>query len=868
MKKILSVLLCMLLIIGVMPVSSFAAETDFDLYYTYSDIQVNKTSADQRYGSNNNHISQQQLPSLNGGRAVYLAKNELEGFQAVFFEKGEGRTLDIEFTPFVNAQGEELECKVYNELFISSKGLTDHKLADILVPYNNEGVQTVTNENNVFFLELHSKKDQTAGNYVSTVTIKDENGVLGTQKITAVVWNFALPEGHLSTYLVGNYNSGSGYYTTSGFLRLAGIRFDKNGNVVAEDKERAEEILEAYDEFFLENGLTPYEIPAYLIEKDAKEAQLKMADPRRSMFMVPVVSFATSAGKFTNASTINSINSYKSVVSGNKYLEDKAFFYPADEQNWANEAAAAGYLSKIDAIKNIWGDDYHAIAPFNSITAPSYAFDVLKSTTDILCPNQGCVSSTNTTTDNESKRTLRAELGSDEWHKTLRYQGDTWQGNTYIWSWNRSTRGVFTRVLQWQASALDSDGMLHWNGLYVPNNADGTPYDVVKEGAMFGRQGITTGGGDGIFVYSGVSAGVDATTPLASLRLKHIQSGMDDYDYLSMVKEFLGEEAYTEYMNKFLRNYKEAGTDQIWYCERNEGNGWDGDWITWEVTTLNSARIAMGNALSAANTEHAYGEWEIAVGCDDTHNGLEIRTCADCGAQESRELNACESDGHNYETTTIPATCTTDGSVTEKCTRCGDTKVTVVNATGHKNTITVKEVPATCTTDGTSSGVYCNDCKTYISGHEVIKATGHKSDSGVVTKTASCTATGVKTYSCTVCKSVLKTETIAKRAHTEVAIPAVAATCTETGLTEGKKCSVCGTVLTAQKTVAKSAHSDNDSDGICDKCGTIITPAVDPKPCSCNCHKTGFMGFIWKIVNFFNRIFKTNPVCECGVKHY
>lgn len=864
MKKILSVLLCMLLIIGVMPVSSFAAETDFDLYYTYSDIQVNKTSADQRYGSNNNHISQQQIPSLNGGRAVYLAKNELEGFQAVFFEKGEGRTLDIEFTPFVNAQGEELECKVYNEYFLTPKGITSYKLADALVPYSNEGVQTTANENSVFFFELKSTKNQTPGNYVSTITLKDENGVLSTQKVTAVVWNFALPEGHLSTYLVGNYNTASGYYTTSGFLRLAGIRFE-NGQIVEEDKERAEEILEAYDEFFLENGLTPYEIPAYLFENDAKAAELKMADPRRSMFMVPILSYNLSNGSF-GASTAATISDYKSVVKGNKYIENKAFFYPADEPKWQNDADASDYLAKINAIKNTWGEDYHAMVPFYS-SSSSYAFNLIKQTTDILCPNQGVVSNTNSSNDNDFKRELRAELGSDTWNKTLRYQSDTWQGNTYLYNYARSTKGVFVRVLSWQASALKSDGMLHWNGLYVPDNADGTPYDVFETGELI-QGGPSTGGGDGIYVYSGVSLGVDATTPVASLRLKQIKSGMDDYDYLSMVREFLGEEAYTEYMNKFLRNYKEAGTDQIWYCERNEGNGWDGDWITWEVTTLNSARIAMGNALSAANTEHAYGEWEIAVGCDDTHNGLEIRTCADCGAQESRELNACESDGHNYETTTIPATCTTDGSLTEKCTRCGDTKVTVINATGHKNTITVKEVPATCTSDGTSSGVYCNDCKTYISGHEVIKATGHKSDSGVVTKAASCTATGVKTYSCTVCKSVLKTETIAKKAHTEITIPAVAATCTETGLTEGKKCSVCGTVLTAQKTVAKSAHSDNDSDGICDKCGTIITPAVDPKPCSCNCHKTGFMGFIWKIVNFFNRIFKTNPVCECGVKHY
>lgn len=38
--------------------------------------------------------------------------------------------------------------------------------------------------------------------------------------------------------------------------------------------------------------------------------------------------------------------------------------------------------------------------------------------------------------------------------------------------------------------------------------------------------------------------------------------------------------------------------------------------------------------------------------------------------------------------------------------------------------------------------------------------------------------------------------------------------------------------------------------------------------CSCNCHKSGFMGFIWKITLFFNKLFKTNKTCACGVAHY
>ncbi len=38
--------------------------------------------------------------------------------------------------------------------------------------------------------------------------------------------------------------------------------------------------------------------------------------------------------------------------------------------------------------------------------------------------------------------------------------------------------------------------------------------------------------------------------------------------------------------------------------------------------------------------------------------------------------------------------------------------------------------------------------------------------------------------------------------------------------------------------------------------------------CSCNCHKGGIAGLIWKILNFFYKLFKLNPECSCGAEHY
>ena len=51
--------------------------------------------------------------------------------------------------------------------------------------------------------------------------------------------------------------------------------------------------------------------------------------------------------------------------------------------------------------------------------------------------------------------------------------------------------------------------------------------------------------------------------------------------------------------------------------------------------------------------------------------------------------------GHDYAETTVPATCTENGSVTHTCTRCGNSYTETLPATGHTYTVSGSE--ATCT---------------------------------------------------------------------------------------------------------------------------------------------------------------------------
>ena len=80
---------------------------------------------------------------------------------------------------------------------------------------------------------------------------------------------------------------------------------------------------------------------------------------------------------------------------------------------------------------------------------------------------------------------------------------------------------------------------------------------------------------------------------------------------------------------------------------------------------------------------------------------------------------------------------------------------------------------------------------------------------------ASCTETGLTEGShCSVCgKEIVKQEVIEALGHKPVAVDAKAPTCTEAGLTAGSVCSVCGEVLTAQETVPALGHDLIRHDG-------------------------------------------------------
>lgn len=149
----------------------------------------------------------------------------------------------------------------------------------------------------------------------------------------------------------------------------------------------------------------------------------------------------------------------------------------------------------------------------------------------------------------------------------------------------------------------------------------------------------------------------------------------------------------------------------------------------------------------------------------------------------------------------------------------------------HNSTKVVGAVPATCVSKGQSGTVYCAYCDNYKiedSYETTINPNNHTGLTTLEAKDATCTETGLtEGQKCTACgKITVAQEIVNKKPHTEVVDQAVAATCTTTGLTEGKHCSVCKTVLVAQTVIPAKGHTpaepvrEHEQDSTCTATGS------------------------------------------------
>ena len=285
-----------------------------------------------------------------------------------------------------------------------------------------------------------------------------------------------------------------------------------------------------------------------------------------------------------------------------------------------------------------------------------------------------------------------------------------------------------------------------------------------------------------------------------------------------------------------------------------------------EAATCTETGLTEGKHCSVCDDILVAQETVPATGHTEVVDAAVAATCTATGLTEGKHCSVCDdilvaqetvpATGHTEVVdAAVAATCTEHGLTAGKhCSVCNDILVAqeTVPAKGHTEVVDKARV-ATCTETGLTEGKHCSVCNEVLVKQEEVAKLDHAWDKGVKTTVETCGNAGLMTYTCTncgetrteaiekleehtaadpvrenevaakcevagsydevvycsVCKAELSREkkTIAATGHTEVIDEAKAATCTETGLTEGKHCSACNKVLVEQKEVAKLDHT-------------------------------------------------------------
>lgn len=490
-------------------------------------------------------------PAFTPLSTMQAARNEVESLQfAITATEGNLTKVRVELSPFTSASGAALPAEsatLYRPAFVNVRhssprateapGLIPDALVPLVDPYTGKPLTTHywngdalegaayggmpfdlwMGHNEVIWLDVHVPKDATPGDYTATLTVAAENAKAVTQPITLTVWDFALPDGPTHENHFGGFGSLAAYH-----------------KLESESPEFIE-LEERYSASLAAHRLSP-EIPHRLFPKAGEDGAVQFTPEidrgitdfvnrhHVTNFHIPSAPFGDAPAE-NRAKSVNFLRSWYAYLEG-KGWADRSYLYMLDEPN---EIEAYQRVIDLGAMVREAHPSIRRLVVEQTYTQDP-AWPSLEESMDIWCPLFGFV-------DEPSIQRLQGQ-GEHVWSYTALTQTAPPYHPDYenvkddlppFWEIDFPVTAY--RVAPWLNRRYGITGLLYWSTVYF-GSPDRDPW--VDPGFR------VRWNGEGALFYPGDAVGIHG--PIASIRLKNLRDGMEDYEYFAILEQLGGKE--------------------------------------------------------------------------------------------------------------------------------------------------------------------------------------------------------------------------------------------------------------------------------------------------------------------------------------
>src|SRR6266568_1623320 len=456
------------------------------------------------------------------GAELSAARNEYEAFQIAV--AGPLSAVSATATPFTGP-AELAAPRLFREAIITlgnpsgPDGATG-PFPDALIPDIDDVVGEKRNafpfdvpagEARALWVEAFVPRDAPAGRYTAQVTVRATGQAELTIPISLTVWSFTLPstsslKSHFGLYYgdlpTAHGVSGDAFST----LRARYTQLGLDHRISLSNIDDGNGDLDHYAAFYgpLFDGLAPTRL------EGARLTSAQYAGP------------ATSAGHAQWAAFFNG-----------QVLFDRLFDYTCDEPD-SSRCTWSQLQSRAALVKA--GDPDFRVLTTATITEANQ--QGAAGTIDLIVPVLNYMQDKSGTYAGEQRAAYDAFLASGPRKELWMYQSCMSHGcggtSEYFRGWASyaiDASALRHRAMEWLSFRFDVTGELYYEATQA--------YDYAEGRDPWTNQWAYGGNGDGTLLYPGTPAAIGGQThiPVASLRLKMIREGMEDYEYLKLVTD-------------------------------------------------------------------------------------------------------------------------------------------------------------------------------------------------------------------------------------------------------------------------------------------------------------------------------------------